>query len=215
MDRKLIITADDFGLWPSYDAGMLEAVEAGAIDAVSVMVKRVEAVPGALLEWGGALGVHLEAGTDGRLRGGDAGEQVERFAQVLGRPPDYLDGHHHCHVEPGIAEEVAALAAELDLPVRSVSSGHRELLRAAGVRTPDRFIGRYEETQPVLPAELGSLEEGWTEWMVHPGRPDSRSGSDYDRGRQGDLEMLRPLELPEGIIRCDHRDLPQVRSLPD
>ena len=35
-----------------------------------------------------------------------------------------------------------------------------------------------------------SCPSGVTEWMVHPGHPDSGSGSGYDRGRGEDLELL-------------------------
>lgn len=213
MDRGLIITADDFGLWPSYDAGMLEAVEAGVLDAVSVMVLRIETAPAALRLWGGAVGLHLERRDAGRLDRGEVERQLELFARVVGRPADYLDGHHHCHAAGEVASDVAALAAELDLPVRSVSDEHRGLLRAGGVRTPDWFIGRYEESQAVLPSELESLSPGYTEWMVHPGRQDSRSSSDYDRGREEDLDTLLSFDRPGEIARCDHRDLPE-RGLP-
>lgn len=208
MDQKLIITADDFGRWPSYDAGMLEAIEAGAVDAVSVMALRLEAVPAQLTEWDGALGLHLERVGGGSLLREGVGEQIEQFERLVGRRPDYLDGHHHCHASADVVEVVAGYAAGMGLPVRSVGDEHRELLRGAGVRTPDLLIGRYEEAEAVRPAELDSLPGGWTEWMVHPGRPDPRSGSSYDTGRGEDLEALLTLELPMGIARCDHRDLP-------
>lgn len=210
MDRRLIITADDFGLWPSYDAGMLDALRADLVDAVSVMVLRLGSLPEELREWGGAVGLHVEAGADGSLRGREEVErQLEAFAGLVGEPADYLDGHHHCHAEPPVAGDVAELAAELDLPVRPVSEQHRALLRRAGVRTPDRLIGRYEQSEPVLPAELDALGPGWTEWMVHPGRADPASGSSYDAGRGEDLTALRGLQLPEGVTRSDQRRLPR------
>lgn len=210
VDRRLIITADDFGLWPSYDAGVLEAVRADAVDAVSITVLRLRSVPSDLCDWGGAVGLHLEAAPGSGLRGrGEVVQQLGAFAELLGRPADYIDGHHHCHAEPSVAEAVAELAAELDLPVRSVGEEHRGLLRAAGVRTPDRLIGRYEESGPVVPAAVEQLPQGWTEWMVHPGHAEPRSGSSYDRGREEDLTALLGLALPAGIRRSDQRRLPQ------
>lgn len=208
IDRILIITADDFGLRPSYDAGILEAVRAGAVDAVSVMALRVRSsVPEQLSVWNGAVGLHAEAGPNGLLERGEVERQLEAFARVAGRPADYLDGHHHCHADPRIAAEVVALAAELDLPVRSVSDEHRVLLRSAEARTPGRLVGRYDEREPALPAELESLPPGWTEWMVHPGHPDPTAGSSYDAGRGEDLATLLTLRLPPGIRRSDQRQL--------
>lgn len=214
MERRLIVTADDFGLSPRYDAGILEAVRAEAVDAVSVMALQVTSVPAELRGWGGAIGLHLDASGDGRLRGrGEAERQLGLFERLVGRPADYLDGHHHSHAGPAAAGEVAGLAAELDLPVRSVDGKHRELLRAAGVRTPDRLIGRYEESDPVPPAELDSLPGGWTEWMVHPGGSDPASGSRYDAGREEDLKAVLGLAPPAGVRRADHRQLPRRPSL--
>jgi len=196
MTAHLIITADDLGYHPRYDAGILEAVAAGAIDAVSVMVLRIEAPPPLPEGSGPALGLHLEPG--------DPIGQLERFESLIGREPDYLDGHRHCHA----TATVTALAAERGLPVRSIDAAHRRALRAAGVRTPDRLIGRYREADPVLPPELGALPPGWTEWMVHPGHPAGGRFSSYDAGREQDLEALLELELPEGVNRSDQRSLP-------
>jgi len=208
VDRRLIITADDFGLWPSYDAGIMEAVRAGAVDAVSVMARRMDPLPAELAAWGGAVGLHLEAGPDGSLREKGVEWQLDAFVGLVGRAPDYIDGHHHCHAQPGVAAEVAALADSLDLPVRSVSEQHRALLRAAGVRTADRLIGRIEESQRVIPLELAVLPTGWTEWMVHPGHRDPGSGSSYDAGREEDLVALLALQPVPGVDRADQRRLP-------
>jgi predicted glycoside hydrolase/deacetylase ChbG (UPF0249 family) len=203
--RTLIITADDFGLHPSYDAGMIEAATAGAIDGVGVMVDRTPLRVAELANRSVAIGLHLDEG-DGTLDARGVRIQVESFERLVGRPPGYIDGHHHCHASPAIARVVAAAAAELDAPVRSVSAAHRLMLRAAGVRTPDLLIGRYEESEPVLPAELLAPppEASSMEWMVHPGRPDPASGSSYDRGRGEDLAALLALELPAGLVRAGH-----------
>jgi predicted glycoside hydrolase/deacetylase ChbG (UPF0249 family) len=204
--RHLIVTADDFGLHPSYDAGILEALGAGALDAVSVMALRPEELPAELIAADVAVGLHLD--DRGNLDRDEVERQLGRLAELLGRPPDYVDGHHHCHAQPGVAEAVAEIAAERGIAVRSVGDGHRGLLRERGVRTPDRLIGRYEESRPALPPELGELGGGWTEWMTHPGWPDPASGSSYDAGRGEDLEVLLGLSLPDGVTRSDHRRLP-------
>ena len=187
----LLIVADDFGLRPSYDGGIAEAARAGAIDAASAMVLRAPD-PSLLAGFGVAIGLHLEpeSGVE---------EQLERFHALFGRDPTHIDGHHHCHASGPLAAETVAAATRLRVQVRSVSAEHREALRAAGVRTPDRLIGRYAESEPVRPAEVESaltgagLPPGLTEWMTHPGRSDPASGSSYERGREEDLELLLDL----------------------
>ena len=45
MTIALTIVADDFGLSPEYDRGMLEAARAGAIDGCGVMIRRTAGEP--------------------------------------------------------------------------------------------------------------------------------------------------------------------------
>lgn len=190
----LIVTADDYGYARAYDEGIVEAARAGAIDAVGAMVlRRLDPEP--LRECAGVeIGLHLE-----RLGEHSVAEQAARFERLFGRPPAHLDGHHHCHAEPGRAEEVAAFAARLGVPVRAVSDAHRELLAAAGVPSADRIVGRMSEADAAMPPELAEWVErgadppGVSEWIVHPGHPDAGADSSYDRGRGEDLELL--LEL--------------------
>jgi len=199
--RTLIVIADDFGLDPAYDRGILEAGAAGAIDGTGAMVlrgPRREDID-VLTELDVAVGLHLEAAAAGPPLGRDAIlRQLELFERLAGGPPAFLDGHHHCHASSEVAAEVAAIAAHLDLRVRSVDAAHRGLLRDAGVSTPDLLVGRLREDEPVIPPEL--LEPppsaGTIEWMVHPGYPSPGSGSSYDRGRGEDLRALLAFELP-------------------
>ena len=188
------MVADDYGSARPYDEGILKAARAGALHAVSVMVLR-EPDPAPLLETGVAVGLHVESPARTTLD-----TQLARFEELFGRPPEHVDGHHHCHAERGrTALAVARLGRRLGARVRSVSPRHRRLLRCLGVSTPDRLVGRLLEDEPALPPELaswargGELPDGLTEWMVHPGHPDPGSGSGYDLGRGEDLALLLSL----------------------
>jgi predicted glycoside hydrolase/deacetylase ChbG (UPF0249 family) len=199
----LKIVADDFGMSAAYDRGMLEAARAGAIDGAGVMIGRSPDRIGNLLATGIDVGLHLEAGEGGELTAGGLDAQLGEFERVTGRAPDYLDGHHHCHAG-AIAARVAETAADRAVPVRSVSAEHRELLRAAGVTTCDLLVGRYEEDEPVVPAELLEPAAGVRsiEWMVHPGHPDPAAGSTYDTGRGEDLAAVLAFRPPPGMARA-------------
>jgi predicted glycoside hydrolase/deacetylase ChbG (UPF0249 family) len=210
-EAALIVTADDYGYRPSYDGGIVEAASAGAVDAVSAMVTRGGCSPEPLLATGVEIGLHLElserlthAATAGDREAALAAmrEQLERFEDLFGRPAAFLDGHHHCHAGAELAEAVAREAEERSLPVRSVDATHRRLLRRVGVATPDRLVGRLTEQEAALPEELraaaidgGELPAGLTEWMVHPGHASPGSGSDYDLGREEDLDLLLGLRF--------------------
>ena len=216
----LIITADDYGYGRRYDEGILEAAVAGAVDAVSSFVLRPGIEPEPLLRSGVEVGLHLELAAPGDRLRADAGdreraaadvdEQLRAFERLYGRPPAYLDGHLHSHAREGLGVVVCDRAAAAGLPVRSVDARHRRLLRCRGVATPDRFVGRLHEADPVLPRELApdgaeALAAGEVvEWMVHPGRSDPAAGSGYDAGREEDLALLLSWEPPPGLRRADH-----------
>ena len=190
---RLLIVADDYGYARSYDRGILEAAAAGTIDAAGAMVTR-EPDPGRLLATGVEIGLHLE------LERAPLEQQLELFETAFGGPPAYLDGHHHCHAERGRrALSVARLGARRKIAVRSVDARHRRLLRCLGAPTADRLVGRLGEDEPPLPGaiegwlERGEAPGGATEWMVHPGIPDSGRASSYDHGRAEDLALLLKL----------------------
>jgi predicted glycoside hydrolase/deacetylase ChbG (UPF0249 family) len=198
--RLLVITADDYGYWPSYNQGILEAIGMGAIDCVSAMVEREHCDPEPLLETGVEIGLHIEfEGRWGPRSGAPARTalrvQLERFGDLFGRWPSFLNGHKHCHARPELATPVFQTAKQIGAPVRSVNPDHRQWLRERGIDTPDLLIGRTESKQPAEPAELRNPPAGVTEWMVHPGRADSSSGSSYDLARQEDLAVLQKVML--------------------
>jgi predicted glycoside hydrolase/deacetylase ChbG (UPF0249 family) len=205
---SLIITADDYGYAPAYDAGIAEAARAGAVDAVSAMVTRYAPDSGPLVESGVEVGLHLDLETD------SLEEQLRRFEEIFGAPPAYLDGHHHSHARGAPAVEVADVARARGLAVRSVDDRHRRLLRCKGIPTPDRLVGRVAESDPQTPDEVAALRagsgpDGVTEWMVHPGHPEPAAGSAYDAGREEDLRLLLELADDPGLrrIRTTHTAL--------
>jgi predicted glycoside hydrolase/deacetylase ChbG (UPF0249 family) len=210
MARLLIISADDYGYAAGYDRGILDCARAGAIDAASAMVTREGFDPEPLLGSGVEVGLHLDLTVKDGVPAdpwGETTDQLERFRRLVGVNPVFIDGHHHCHAIGEAATAVAELAAELELPVRSISPAHRELLRERDVATPDLLIGRLEPGEPVRPPELDSLRDGITEWMVHPGRADGSSGSGFDAAREEDLALLLAMRLPEGVTRVGHEAL--------
>lgn len=197
---RLLITADDYGYSPGVSAGILEAAGGGAIDAAGAMVGRPWCDPGPLLGTGVEIGLHLELPAE--ISEGEAGIEVERqmarFERLFGTAPVYIDGHHHCHARAEVEPAVAEVALDLGARVRSIDEGHRARLRAGGLRTPDRLVGRLRPEEALVPEEIaaveggGSLPAGLTEWMVHPGLRDPSSGSGYDEAREEDLrELLR------------------------
>jgi predicted glycoside hydrolase/deacetylase ChbG (UPF0249 family) len=212
---QLIITADDWGYSPRYDAGIEEAARAGAVDAVSVLALRPASDPQPLLDCGVEIGLHLELPERrGRREVLDAPRrQVEAFGHLFGAPPDYIDGHHHCHAALPLATAAEDLALELRVPMRAVGEDHRFRLEERRIPSPDRLVGRMHEDEPALPQLLiEAIEEeampwGTTEWAVHPGHRDPDGDSSYDSGREEDLAQLLRLKDDQTLssARATHR----------
>jgi predicted glycoside hydrolase/deacetylase ChbG (UPF0249 family) len=202
---RLLICADDYGYSPRYNRGILEAVEAAAIDAAGVMVCRPWCDPAPLIAGGVEVGLHLEERGEGPAD--SVGAQADRFERLFGFAPAFVDGHHHCHGRAPLEAPATELAAELGVRVRSIDAEHRARLRDAGIETPDRLIGRLSAAEPLVPREVAHVEgggepaPGFTEWMVHPGLADPAAGSSFDAAREQDLDELLRLARDEVLRR--------------
>lgn len=125
--------------------------------------------------------------------------QYERARALLGREPTHFDTHHWVQEEPAVFDALRRLASETGLAARHLNDPERELLRAAGVRTADRFTREFQGPRPIdVPALLALLEriaaagDGSTELMCHPGAPDAdlERTSAYARDRVMELATL-------------------------
>lgn len=144
MTDRLTVIADDYGLGAGHDAAMRGLLAEGAIDAVSVLVEFCTSQSAAALASlpGVRIGLHLNLTLAppgaprrpsreilllrdlvglGRAEAAQALDmQWTRFLTLFGRPPDFIDGHEHCHTFPGIRHMVIAHAARENLPLRSL-----------------------------------------------------------------------------------------------
>jgi predicted glycoside hydrolase/deacetylase ChbG (UPF0249 family) len=117
--RRIVLCADDFGMEPSVNEGILRLAAAGRVTAVTCMVdmpawrEGAQALPG--VAGRADVGLHLDLGTRsagellalaGRGALGLVDEdrvadrvaaQLDRFEAALGARPAFVDGHHHVH----------------------------------------------------------------------------------------------------------------------
>jgi predicted glycoside hydrolase/deacetylase ChbG (UPF0249 family) len=137
---------------------------------------------------------------DRALVGREIEAQIEAFVAAFGRPPDYVDGHHHVHLLPRVSEAVLAamkkvnpsawarqcgqvtpLAGRLHdrkgLVIDFLSRRFRARARALGVPTNPAFAGTYRFRPDatfagLFPNFLDGLPEG-SVVMCHPGFVDA------------------------------------------
>jgi predicted glycoside hydrolase/deacetylase ChbG (UPF0249 family) len=132
--------------------------------------------------------------------------QIGAFQVLARKPPSHLDSHHHVALHESVALVFAAVARERSLPTRAPTEACRQVLRAAGVRTPDLFLDRfYGENVRFETVEdlLKQLPEGTSELMCHPGFADDelKRTSTYAQEREREVEILCDPKI-RGIARA-------------
>ena len=207
--KLLVVNADDLGYDPEIDRGILEAHARGLVTSATAMVETPFA-PAALRSAPASLGVGLHAVLDPALDA-DAAEralraQLARFEALRGAPPTHLDSHKHAHARPAVLGAFVAVARERGLPVRAIDAPMRQALRAAGVATTGAFLGdasrRPAWTLEALIVALGSVGDGATELMSHPGYPPSSAQTSFGAEREVELRALCHPASREAVRRA-------------
>ncbi len=188
---KLLITADDYGMSPRFNQGILAAAHAGLITGISVMIKRKYIRKMDLLRLNIPLGLHLELEvTFSSYR--EITSQIKRFKKRFGRLPAYLDGHRHRHIIPENIERVIRAAKHYGLPVRSRLPTDRALLKRNCIQTPENFISWHPNRLPLLAERLHkSRVFPISELVVHPGYSDKQCSYTYNQEREAELAFLQ------------------------
>lgn len=134
--KSIIVCGDDFGMNSRVDAGMFHLAQQGRLSAVSCLVHgpTFRANAPRLRQMNVEVGLHLNftesfghaderlimplsvlitrayAGyLDDALIDAQLTSQLDAFEQVLGRAPDYVDGHQHVHQLPGVLPRLLQL----------------------------------------------------------------------------------------------------------
>lgn len=187
---KLIITADDYGMSPRFNQGILELATLGIVTGISVMILRKYIRSQELLALGIPLGLHLELKTKASER--DVHAQIQRFQKRFGTLPAYLDGHRHRHLIPENLRCVLRVARKWSLPVRSRLLEDRLLLKLRAVGSPDNFISWHPARIPILEDRLRNAKQfAISELVVHPGYYDKNCTYLYNKQREEELLFLR------------------------
>lgn len=201
---RLIITADDYGMSPHFDQAVRELAFAGIITSASVMIRRPYLDPAAMLALPIALGLHLELEPTTPLE--EVELQIDRFKDLFGKLPSYLDGHQHQHLAPRYLEAVIHTAKRHSLPVRSRFAEDRSLLRSARVLTPDNFISWHPDRTTVLKKRLLEAQKfAVSELVVHPGYFDQSCAYPYNREREAELSFLKSHHFRSLVNSFDRR----------
>jgi len=217
--RYLIVNADDFGLSPGVNRGIMEAYEQGIVTSASLMVRWPAAAEAAAygqehLEL--SLGLHIDLGEwayregewvpfyevapleDSTAVADEVYRQRATFRSLVGKDPTHIDSHQHVHLREPVRSVLIEVARKIGVPLRHCSPQ---------VRYCGDFYGQTAEGLPlpdVISADgllkiLAALPSGLTELACHP-------------GEAGDLEtMYRSERAQEVKTLCD----PRIRAAID
>lgn len=207
--RWLIVNADDFGLSPGVNEGIVEAHLGGIVTSTTLMVHAPAARQAAALARtvpAMSLGLHVDLGEwiyhDGawcaRYQRVDPGDesaveaevsgQITRFEELTGRWPSHLDSHQHVHRDEPVARVLAAAGERLAVPVRG---GGRGIAYVGG------FYGQLATGEPyhdgitveALVGIIAALGEGVSELGCHVGHGDQLD-SVYAEEREIELATI-------------------------
>src|SRR5436305_2583066 len=139
----LIVNADDFGISPGVNRGIIEAREGGIVTSTSFMPRGPAAIEAA--EYARAhpqfgVGLHIDLSEwvcrdgnweplyevvsleDPQAVRDEIHRQLDRFRDLLGRDPDHVDSHQHAHRNEPVLSVARDLAQQLQIPLRHFSS---------------------------------------------------------------------------------------------
>jgi chitin disaccharide deacetylase len=212
-ERLLIVNADDFGRSHGVNRGIAAAHDHGIVTSASLMVRWPAAETAAALalsrprlsvglhvdlsEWlwrdGEWTRVYSVVGEDGCAVAKESRRQLAVFRSLLGRDPSHLDSHQHVHRAEPVRSVLAALAAELGVPLRQFTPG---------IDYRGDYYGQTTQGAPIpaaltidsLSAVVRSLIPGTTELACHPAAEvDFETG--YRAERLIEFEVLRSAEI--------------------
>src|SRR5436309_2428032 len=187
--RYLIVNADDFGLSPGVNRGIIKAHDQGIVTSASLMVRMpaaAEAAAYAREHPSLSVGLHFDLGEwtyrdrkwdpvyevapldDHSAVARQADSQLAAFQHLLGRNPSHIDSHQHVHREEPVRSTLVELADRLGVPLRHFSSA---------VQYCGKFYGQDSQGSPLPDAisvqslleTLAALPSGLSELSCLPG----------------------------------------------
>lgn len=209
MSRRVIVNADDFGLSPEINRGIIEGHRRGIITSTSLMVKgeaAEEALKAAIENPNLSFGLHVVIG-EWELRNGqwetiykycDTNDidacreevlfQLSEYRRIMGVNPTHIDSHQHVH---RYSQEMMAMFTEIlreygGVPLRGMCPG----LSASG-----KFWGWDGNNQPDLP----KITPAWLIEVLRALPDGSTTELSCHAGHIGDIDLTynqeREIEL--------------------
>ncbi len=188
--RKVIVNADDFGLSPSVNRGIIEGYERGIVCSASLMVRWpavVQAAAYAKKNPDLCLGLHVDL-QEALFRNGrwsvlyrvvpwrdrqavkkELVRQIQLFRRFVGREPSHIDSHQHIHLREPVRSVFIETAQRMGVPLRHFSPGIQYCGKFYGKSNQGGGFGNGIRRTNLVTI-MKSLPPGLTELACHPGK---------------------------------------------
>jgi len=188
--KKIIINADDYGLSPLFNKGILDLIEKGIVTSTTIMIKRKYVRPSIFKKFKDiSIGLHLELEEKDTLK--EIQKQIDLFVKKFKKLPSHLDGHHHLHLTKENIPKIIKIAKKYSLAVRSYKNKDQKILKKNGIKTLDAFVSWHPERIGKLKEKIRKVKGKKVELVCHPGYYDSRSTYPYNKQREQELKFLK------------------------
>lgn len=199
--KWLVVTADDFGMSPGINRGIVQAHRGGILTSASLLVNRPASDEAAALGRDCpalSIGLHLELDKGHPERAGaELDGQLARFLDLVGAPPTHVDSHHDVHQDGRVLSNVLEWAGRAGVPVRGHSPA-RHVGQFYGQWGGDRHLEQisFEGLLRLVDVEVC---DGITELTCHPGYIEPGFRSSYTVEREVELRTLCDPRVPREI----------------
>jgi len=190
--KRLIVTADDFGMSPGINRGIVQAHRGGIVTSASLLVNRPASKQAAVLGRDCpalSVGLHLEMDSGQPERAGvELEAQLARFLDLVGTAPTHVDSHHNVHNDARVLPHVLVWAERHGVPVRGHSRA-RHVGQFYGQWGGDRHVEQIS-FEGLLRLVDTDVCDGITELSCHPGYVEPGFPSSYTVEREVELRTL-------------------------
>ncbi|MFC1882966.1 carbohydrate deacetylase [Thermodesulfobacteriota bacterium] len=221
-NRYLIVNADDFGLSPGVNRGIIKSHEQGIVTSASLMVRGPAAAEAAAYSREHpslSLGLHIDLGewtfiegewapvyqvvpvNDRMAVAEEALRQVTTFRNLAGREPTHMDSHQHVHLREPVHSLVVEIAREVGIPLRHCSPQVRYCGDFYGQTAEGSLLPDVISVEGLLKI-LAALPTGITELACHPGELDNRETM-YSSERAKEMKTLCDSRVKAAIEKLD------------
>jgi predicted glycoside hydrolase/deacetylase ChbG (UPF0249 family)/pimeloyl-ACP methyl ester carboxylesterase len=193
--KKIIITADDYGMSESFDKGIIELASLKYLSSIGVMVNRIKSsnsitiLKEVSLKNNISIGLHLEFMTKDFKKEIDS--QLNRFNGFFSNLPSYVDVHKGIKFKDSFPI-IIDYALKYKIPFRN--HGIEDKCKDLRQTSVPFYFGTGKKAIEIINWIEGTPFSSIIELVFHPGYQDKNSKSSLNIEREADMNTIKLLQ---------------------